>query len=84
MGRLRRPEGRARLEWGQEGGAVRGRLDSEKRWECGLARRYEQTPPRHRTLSSSDSKGSGSTSLFILKYPVCCKGEGRQGRCGGG
>lgn len=40
-----------------------------------LAPRYEQAPPRHRTLSSSDSKGSGSTSLFILKYPVCCKGE---------
>lgn len=49
-----------------------------------LAPRYEQAPPCHRTLSSSDSKGSGSTFLFILKYPVCCKGEGGQGKCGGG
>lgn len=61
-----RQEGSDRLEWGQEGGAVLGRLDQRKMGKE-LTPRCEQAPPCHRTLGSSGWKGNLSTLLFVCQ-----------------
>lgn len=65
------------MEWGQEGGAVLGRL--ERRIGMGLAPRYEQAPPCNRTLGSSGWKGSSPPSYSVTSGVPCLQGLGRRG-----
>lgn len=83
LGRQGAQEGRDRLEWGQEGGAVLGRPDREKDGN-GLAPRYKQAPPCHRTVGSM----TGRIALHLpihsqVECPVCRYGAGAGGGGGG-
>lgn len=79
LGRQGAQEGRDRLEWGQEGGAVLRRPDREKDGN-GLAPRYKQAPPCHRTVG----RVTGRIALHLpihsqVECPVCRYGAGAEG-----
>lgn len=84
MGRQRRQEGIAKLEWGQEGRSCVREARFREKMGMWLAPRYEQAPPCHRTLSSSDSEGSQIHFPVHspVNYPVCWGGGAGQVRRG--